>query len=537
MYGTAYPQAELRTKACAPLAAVTLSRFPRCQRAVQTLPPEERMKIEQVARRIRASLRPGCAAVRTVRLVGHADRDAQRGPAFERRISGERAVQVKQALIRAIRNPGLAGRIDWQTVAAGATRVLVPFPATEMDRALNRRVEITLAATRLCNVPVTAGSRFNAWLQKSLNRVLGVSLPVTGRFDGRTRAALFSFQTRNRLIPTPSIQPAALSALALSGGLPLPCDIDPVDNVCAPLSCPEGNLSGKRTISLRSGPVVFDFCWTRLGFNPENRSEVDPVGRPVRQMRFSCRKDRGVPCPEGQRLLVFPAWKYQGAVSGSGAGLGKASDWHFSFIQTVRASRWLAVYSGGGALTCVVNAARDAFTKGQSDTPPWYCTGAVVELCDGNTAVIEDSPAINFPIVLPQDHTQELRTVCFKAKFGIWLGVKKKADPPAAAILLAHKHIEVQRKWRLMDGATVISPSSWLRIGGQKESASGVGPGPTTPVLTGRPANQLALSCPTVADPNSVCSEPATFEGQAVTDAPQCPGLGKEPPLVPCAPQ
>jgi outer membrane protein OmpA-like peptidoglycan-associated protein len=347
-------------QACPPLSLTSVSRFPRYQQSIQSLPLVERAQIKLAAHRIKASFRPGCHAVQTVRLVGHADRDVQRGSAFETKISAERAVRVKHALMSEIGNLSLVRRINWQTVAAGAAQMIVPFPRTELDRARNRRVEIALGTTRWCSIPATGSAEFNVWLQKSLNRVLGLRLPVTGRFDPGTRAALASFQTRNRLTSSIQVAPAVKSALADVARIPVPCNVVPVETVCGPLNCPVGQLSGKQTITLKGGPVVFEFCWSTLGFNPTFRGEVDPLGQPVRMLRFSCRRDKVTACAGGSVLRRHPAWKYQGAVSASGAGFGRPTDWHFSFLQTVRSSRWLAIYSGGSALECVVNNARDA---------------------------------------------------------------------------------------------------------------------------------------------------------------------------------
>jgi hypothetical protein len=523
---------------CTLPAPLTVSRFPRYQQSIEALPPGERAKIRLVAHGIASSFRPGCQPVRNVRLVGHADRDVQRGPTFERKISGDRARQVQQAIIRLIGNPAVTSQIAWQTVAAGATQLAVPMPRTELQRAENRRVEILPGTGVSCSVPPTANPRFVAWMQQALNRSLGVRLPVTGRYDVPTKTALASFQSSNRLTPSTRVFPALVSALALVSKIPIPCDVvPPVQIECGGLDCPSAQLSGKLTVNLAKGPIVFEFCWSTLGFNPTFRGEVDSVGAKNDRLRFSCRRDTVTRCPDGAKLRRHPAWKYQGAVVATGRGLGSPSDWHFSFLQTVRSSRWLAVYSGGKALECVVNNARDALIgAGQPDSPPWFCAGAVQELCSGKTAVIEDSPAINFPVNHPQDATQELRVVCFKAKFEIWLGVKKKADPPSGIILLAHKHIELDRMWKLRPGGTVASPSSWLFFGGQKESRSAASGGPTAPVLAGSTANQQAVSCPTATTTNAQCAEPGDFPGSLLSDLLACPLPGSEPPLSPCVP-
>lgn len=124
----------------------TISRFPRYQNTVRSLPPAEQQKIIRLAGLIRRSFRPSCRPFVTVRLVGHADRDVQRGPRFEQQISLERARTIHQALVRSIGNREISSRIAWQPSGAGATSLLVPNPRTEAERARNRRVEIELSA-------------------------------------------------------------------------------------------------------------------------------------------------------------------------------------------------------------------------------------------------------------------------------------------------------------------------------------------------------------------------------------------------------
>ena len=87
--------------------------------------------------------------IRTVWLVGHADRDVQRGANFEKKISGDRALVVQKALIAAIKNPSIASQISWQTNALGATQLVVANPKTENDRRLNRRVDVFIPIS--CN--------------------------------------------------------------------------------------------------------------------------------------------------------------------------------------------------------------------------------------------------------------------------------------------------------------------------------------------------------------------------------------------------
>jgi outer membrane protein OmpA-like peptidoglycan-associated protein len=133
----------------------TISGFSRYSNVI---PPQERAKIARIAQMIVQSHRSG-QPIRTVRLVGHADRDVQRGASFEKKISGDRAQSVKQALIdviniqsnhitqiSAIRSRGttsaIASLIHWQIEADGANQLVVHNPKTEQERVRNRRVQI-----------------------------------------------------------------------------------------------------------------------------------------------------------------------------------------------------------------------------------------------------------------------------------------------------------------------------------------------------------------------------------------------------------
>jgi flagellar motor protein MotB len=124
--------------------AIWIGRFARYGNTIQALPREEQARIGQIARHIISSYGPGCQPIRTIRLIGHADRDLQRGAAFEKKISGDRAQVVQEALIRAINNPKVSQQITWQRTAEGASQLIVRNPKTESDRARNRRVEVIL---------------------------------------------------------------------------------------------------------------------------------------------------------------------------------------------------------------------------------------------------------------------------------------------------------------------------------------------------------------------------------------------------------
>ncbi len=131
----------------------TVSGFSRYSNAV---PPKERVKIARIAQMIIQSHRSG-QPIRTVRLVGHADRDVQRGASFERKISGDRALEVKKQLINSIGSPTISSRISWRIQSLGANQIVIKNPKNEYEIRYNRRVDILL--------PIPCGS-----------------LGVTGRF-------------------------------------------------------------------------------------------------------------------------------------------------------------------------------------------------------------------------------------------------------------------------------------------------------------------------------------------------------------------
>jgi outer membrane protein OmpA-like peptidoglycan-associated protein len=142
---SAHEQEWEQARSCPGPRRETVSGFPRHQNSVRSLLPAEQHKIRNIAQLIRRSFQPGCPPIRTVRLMGHADRDMQRGPAFEKRISFDRARAVVQALKGLIGSPAISSRIAWQPGGVGASSLIVPSPRTEPERARNRRVEILLS--------------------------------------------------------------------------------------------------------------------------------------------------------------------------------------------------------------------------------------------------------------------------------------------------------------------------------------------------------------------------------------------------------
>jgi hypothetical protein len=137
----------------------TVSRFPRYSNSVQSLPPQERAKINAIAQAIVRSYGPGQNPIRTVQLIGHADQDTPRRPDFEKKISGDRALTIQAALSTAIERfshiraayppmPPISTRINWQRVTVGANQRLNQIPRSELERSQNRRVEIFMYPIR-----------------------------------------------------------------------------------------------------------------------------------------------------------------------------------------------------------------------------------------------------------------------------------------------------------------------------------------------------------------------------------------------------
>jgi outer membrane protein OmpA-like peptidoglycan-associated protein len=156
----------------------TVSGFSRYSNAI---PPQERAKILRLAQLIVQSHRSG-QPIRTIRLVGHADRDIQRGANFEKKISGDRALSVQAALSSMIERlsqsisaayypmPPISTRINWQQISAGATQRLIQTPKSELERTRNRRIEILMSPMRqLSPSLLTRRTNFSLSTQTSLS--------------------------------------------------------------------------------------------------------------------------------------------------------------------------------------------------------------------------------------------------------------------------------------------------------------------------------------------------------------------------------
>jgi hypothetical protein len=141
--------------------------FSRHHSTVQSLPILEIIRLVVTADFIAESFRPGSLPIGSIRIVGHADFDAQRGRHFEQSISMFRAHDVERELrarvdrltwefnptVTPLRKTGLlSNSIEWRSIGVGATqpapenvkRHRTPGNMTEEDRKLNRRVEIFL---------------------------------------------------------------------------------------------------------------------------------------------------------------------------------------------------------------------------------------------------------------------------------------------------------------------------------------------------------------------------------------------------------
>jgi hypothetical protein len=138
----------------------TVRGFSRYRRTVESLSGPERTKVNDLASYIFASFRPGCIPILSVKLIGHADTDLQKGHAFEHEISLDRALKVEDYLRHAVavlsKNFKAAPRapvpadIKWNHDGVGATQPASenlrknPNALSEPERALNRRVEVIL---------------------------------------------------------------------------------------------------------------------------------------------------------------------------------------------------------------------------------------------------------------------------------------------------------------------------------------------------------------------------------------------------------
>lgn len=150
-------EAEWETRGSPPCSGPTrmvVSRFPRYGENIAALPPAEQQRVRQIASVILSSRHAGCSPILQIDLAGHADRDSQRGPAFEHRISARRALALQRALQQMIANPAISSRIVWQARGSGARNLVAKNPKNESERARNRRVEVVLSSRISAPYPV-----------------------------------------------------------------------------------------------------------------------------------------------------------------------------------------------------------------------------------------------------------------------------------------------------------------------------------------------------------------------------------------------
>jgi flagellar motor protein MotB len=121
----------------------TISGFSRYSQSAKLLPPKEQQKIDKVARLIIERFKFRRQPIR-VRLIGHADKDSPRRPTFEKKIGGDRALEIQNTIIQAIDNSAITAKIVWERISMGATQPIVPKTVNERGRLRNRRVEIMI---------------------------------------------------------------------------------------------------------------------------------------------------------------------------------------------------------------------------------------------------------------------------------------------------------------------------------------------------------------------------------------------------------
>lgn len=122
-----------------------------------SIPAGEQGKVDRIASNIVNSFFPNCRPNQHVRvcLIGHADKDPQRGRDFEAKISFARALEVDKALDKAIIRLIKGDPPKFQPIAPliglevlrigqGADILIVQKPRNEQERKHNRRVKIFL---------------------------------------------------------------------------------------------------------------------------------------------------------------------------------------------------------------------------------------------------------------------------------------------------------------------------------------------------------------------------------------------------------
>lgn len=186
-----------------------------------TVLPFHQLQIARISRCI-VSREQSPQPVRFVQLVGHTD-PVGTGQ-YNLHLGLRRAKQVERHLRQAIesQHPGLTKAIAFDVQSLGESR------PTGKGAESDRRVEITLAAqkhrkTPCCPCPPIKSRDFTAWLQRSLNQILGLRLPVNGIFDVQTQQLLRKFQVTARLPVTGTFDHRTYQRIKFSGATAPPC--------------------------------------------------------------------------------------------------------------------------------------------------------------------------------------------------------------------------------------------------------------------------------------------------------------------------
>jgi hypothetical protein len=386
----------------------------------------------------------------------------------------------------------------WTVIPSGDDAVLMPDPndfangrpliafRRELDPdcgLLKNEKRFAAARGRLDAALLRAWSSYKLWRSKRLLRC-----------NQRVAALQVGVRTGTRFAP-PVLRPVSNIVPAIF------CQLgDAPATLCAerlPENC-IGSTDRERIFVCkhedRARRITFEFCWTTLSFNPRARGEVD-FDAGTQKLTFACLGAEAADpkCGLG-RVLCVPAWEYEATVIARGPGLPNAADWEFGFLQTVRSSLWVGLYSGGTASMCEMRDTRDELAAGN---PPWVMPSAVAELCGATNATFTDSPFARFKCTHPVRKSETLRQVCFKGTFDIWLAAKRKKDKPVLSnfVLLGFKQIEVDRMWQRDSDSDPCSDLSWKHFGGQQESLQRCGPSLPSPVLSGQPANVKSINC------------------------------------------
>ena len=185
-----------------------------------TLQPFHQTQIARMAQCI-VSREKSTLSVRSIRLVGHTDPVGT--DEYNLQLGLRRTKNVERHLRQAIESlqAGLTNVIRFETTSLGESK------PTGKGADRDRRVEVFLGLEGTlpsCPCPPTKSPNFTAWLQRSLNQILRVRLPISGIFDSQTRNALRNFQQSRGLIPTGSVNRETQVVLFQASPTRPPCD-------------------------------------------------------------------------------------------------------------------------------------------------------------------------------------------------------------------------------------------------------------------------------------------------------------------------